>query len=140
MAPRSVPVAGPDCMTESANGAPTAMSGTPLPSMSPMPADALPNRSPAPSTMPVDPSLITVLRLTVPSEFIWIMRTCPKSLLPSESGAPAAMSGTPSRSMSPMPATEPPSPSPRDSGGAGIVPSFMAAWLSGRPSRPMKST
>ena len=127
-----------DCMVESASGAPTAISGTPLPSISPMPATALPNMSPWPSVMPVEPSPATVFRATVPSAFICMMRNCPWLKLP-ESGAPAAMSGTPSLSKSPMPATALPNLPPSCSVIPGVA-SFMLAYPFTLPSRFMNAT
>jgi hypothetical protein len=89
--------------------APTARSGMPSPSRSPRPAtiDA-PNWSLSSSSPTVRPpgELIFCSALTVPSGFRNRMWTAPRLVPPSSSAcAPTAMSGMPSPSRSPIPAT-----------------------------------
>ena len=83
-------------------GAPTAISAVPSLSRSPSTAIEEPMRSPPdrPGTSPN-----STARLAVPSAFIRSTQPVPP---PPERGAPAAMSGTPSRSRSPTPATDAP--------------------------------
>ena len=99
--------------------APTAMSGIPSPSASPMPATPEPNLSPSASVGPPPvPLAIFVISSMLPSGSIISTYTAPRSPPPASSYlAPTAMSGTPSPSISPMAATEyPNSPAPvRDS-------------------------
>ena len=106
-------------------GAPAARSGTPSRSRSPMPATDEPKRSPILSDGPLvtEPSISTVL-FTVPSEFMYSRWTAPVSFRSPH--APAARSATPSRSRSPISATDEPNMSPRPSAGALGVPAFMA--------------
>ena len=113
----------------SSPGAPAATSGMPSPSMSPTPATEEPNRSPPESDRPSGELSILAVRFTVPSEFMNMTCRAPLSTsvetllsntettMPSSPGAPATMSGTPSRSRSPMPATEEPKLSPFESTG-----------------------
>ena len=106
--------------TSSSDRAPAARSGTPSPSMSPMPATPLPKASMSSSGGPfLTVSSNVAAPFTVPSGFISSTWTAPE-LLPASAepaswfSAPAAMSGTPSPSKSPMPATEEPNESASD--------------------------
>ena len=94
-------------------GAPTAMSRVPSPSKSADEADS-PNRSPADSEGPsaVEPSIFCV-DFAVPSALSMTRYSAPA---PSPR-APTAMSGIPSESASPMPATPEPNSSPLESAG-----------------------
>ena len=86
-------------VTDRALGEPTAMSGIPSPSTSPMPATEAPNSAPF---LALRGAEMAAPRLfVVPSALSVITRTCPCDFF----GDPAAMSGTPSPSTSPMPAT-----------------------------------
>ena len=100
--------------------APAAMSGIPSPSMSPMPATDDPKALPC--CLPLVPSGFTIstVRFTVPSALSSMTYADPvRAFL---AGAPATMSGIPSPSMSPMPATENPNwISPRSCAGAGML-------------------
>ena len=105
MAPRSVPPA-------SSPLAPTTMAGVPSPSRS-IPVTDLPNLSPSDSEGPFSvPSFISAVLLAVPSAFMNMTCRAPP---PSPKWAPAAMSGIPSLSRSPIPATDLPKLSPSDS-------------------------
>ena len=101
--PRSRPPA-------SSNGAPAAMSRIPSESRSPTEATEKPNSSSSESIgPPAVPLTIPIVFLTVPLGFISIMCTVPtKSPSVLSPGAPAATSGIPSPSRSPMAATEEP--------------------------------
>ena len=106
--------------------------------MSPTPATDAPNLSLEPSSIPDKSSPIDVSAFTDPSEFICTIRTCPKP--PSAAGAPAAMSGTPSLSKSPMPATALPSLPSSCNGGVRIVAALRPACPSTPPSLFIKRT
>ena len=101
--------------------APAAMSGTPSESRSPMPATEEPKVSEFARSGPwgvLDVPFISMVSLTVPSGFISMTWTVPRSVPPvSANGAPAAMSGVPSPSRSPIPATEEPKVSSSESDG-----------------------
>ena len=88
------------------------MSGTPSPFRSPMPATDPPNWAVFDSVGPLGVlavPFISVVCFMVPSGFISITWTAPRPRPASASrGAPTAMSGTPSPSRSPMPATDSP--------------------------------
>ena len=124
------------------SGAPAAMSGTPSPSMSPRLATEEPKLSLSTSGGPLAVELfISAVLFTVPSEFMNSTCSAPLLLWPSlSSGAPAAMSGTPSPSKSPRPATEEPNSSPSDSEGPFEVDELISAALFTVPSEFMNST
>ena len=115
-APRSGPPA-------SSLDAPAAMSGTPSRLMSPTGETEEPNRSPSASSGPLAvPLFISIVSLTPPAGVISMRWTAPRSGPPASSwGAPAAMSGTPSPSMSPAGETEEPNASPLASSGPLVV-------------------
>ena len=126
----------------SSPGAPAAMSGTPSRSRSPMPATEWPNWSTRPSDGPlgVEPFISAVL-FTVPSGLRNMTWTAPVLNPPASSPqAPAARSGTPSRSRSPMPATEDPKLSKSASCGPSAVPAPILAMLATVPSGSMNIT
>jgi hypothetical protein len=88
--------------------APTARSGVPLPSRSPIPARALPNQSWSSSAAVRGPAVADSFcsARTVPLAFRNSTCAAPRSVPPSSSsGAPTARSPMPSPSRSPMPAT-----------------------------------
>ena len=86
-------------VTDRALGEPTAMSGIPSPSTSPMPATEAPNSAPL---LALSGAEMAAPRLfVVPSALSVITSTCPCDFF----GDPTAMSGIPSPSTSPMPAT-----------------------------------
>ena len=97
-------------LAPSSLSAPAAISATPSPSRSPMPATDEPKMSPSASEGPLGvDEFISAVLFTVPSEFMYSRWTAPLPLPPASSPlAPAAMSGTPSRSRSPIPATDEP--------------------------------
>ena len=133
-APRSPPPA-------SSPTAPTAMSGTPSRSRSPMPAAEVPNSSLFASEGPlVVDEFISAVLFTVPSELRNMTWTAPRLLPPASSpGAPTAMSATPSRSRSPMPAAEVPNQSPSASDGPFCVVEFISAVRWAAPEGLMNS-
>ena len=98
--------------------APTAMSGIPSPSMSPVPVTPEPKLSPLASTGPPPvPLAIFACLSTEPSAFIITTYAAPRFLPPVSSLlAPTATSGTPSSLMSPMEAIAYPSSSPPETG------------------------
>ena len=112
-------------------GAPAAISVTPSPSKSPMPATDEPKLSLSAIDGPLSvDELISAVLFTVPSEFR--NRTC-RAPLPSPPAssplAPTAMSGTPSRSRSPTPAAENPNSSlSAIDGPLAVVESILASW------------
>ena len=134
-APRPLPPA-------SSPGAPAAMSGTPSPSRSPMPAAEAPNRSPITSDGPLADSSISTACFTVPSRLRNMTCSAPIHLpLTVESpGAPAATSGIPSLSRSPMPATDAPNSSPEKSVGPLAVRLVIEATCFAVPSRLRNTT
>ena len=96
----------------SAPGAPATRSGIPSPSASPAAATEAPNPSPSSSEGPLGvPPFISNASLTPPVGLMSLTWTAPRSDPPaSPPGAPAAMSGIPSPSASPMPAADRPRP------------------------------
>ena len=125
----------------SSPGAPAAMSGTPSRLMSPTAATDLPNASSSSSAGPLAvPPLISAVPLTDPSAFMKMTCTAPLSSPPASSpGAPAAMSGTPSRSRSPTDAAWP-NRSVSSSAGPLAVPPLISAVLLTDPSAFMNMT
>ena len=126
----------------SSPSAPAATSPIPSPSRSPIPAADEPNASPSASDGPFAVAeLISAVLFTVPSRFISSTWTAPLSVPPASSpGAPAKMSATPSRSKSPVPATEDPKLSPFESTGPFAVAELIAAVFFTVPSGFMNST
>ena len=126
--------------TSSSDLAPAAKSGTPSPSMSPMPATPLPKASMSSSGGPfLTVSSNVAAPFTVPSRFMNRTWTAPE-LLPASPepaswfSAPAARSGTPSPSRSPMPATEEPNESRSETLGPPGVAELISAVLFTVPS------
>ena len=126
----------------SSPGAPAAMSPTPSPSRSPMPATDEPKASSSASDGPFCVvELISAVPFTVPSEFMNRTWTAPLSGPPASSPlAPTAMSGTPSRSRSPTPAAENPNSSLSASEGPLAVVESILASLRTVPSSFMNRT
>ena len=120
-APRSVPPA-------SSPQAPAAMSGTPSPSRSPIPATDMPKRSSFDRVGPFAvSSFIAMASFTEPSAFMNIICMAPWLFPPASSPmAPAATSGIPSPSRSPISATDEPKKSSSDSAGPLSVSSFIS--------------
>ena len=117
------------------------MSGTPLPSMSPMPSTYRPNAALAERRGPPRVVMFTsaVLR-AVPSLPMNSRWTAPASAPPASSpGAPTARSGTPLPSMSPTPATNVPNLSRAARSGPPGVVAFTPAVRRTVPSLPMNS-
>ena len=127
---------------ESSPGAPTAMSAVPSPSRSPMPATEVPNSSPSASDGPLAVvEFISVVFFGPPYECSVITCTAPRRFPPSSSPfAPTAMSGTPSPSTSPMPATEVPNSSSSASDGPFAVVELISVVFLIVPSEFIKST
>ena len=98
----------------SSPNAPTARSATPSRSRSPSGARDEPKKSPLVSCGPLAvEEFISAVLLTVPSGLRYSMWTVPASGYPRVAlSAPAARSGTPSRSRSPTAASDDPNPSP----------------------------
>ena len=123
-------------LVPSSLSAPAAISATPSPSRSPMPATEEPNMSPSESDGPFAVvELISAVLFTVPSEFMYRTWTAPLEFPPASSPlAPAATSGTPSRSRSPMPATEEPNWSKSARDRLPVLAEFISAVLFTVPS------
>ena len=118
--------------------APAAMSGTPLPSMSPTPATDQPKLSPAARSGPPGVvALTSAARRTEPSLPMSSRWTAPPTPPPK---APTAMSGTPLPSMSPTPATDAPKESPAARSGPPGVVALTSTVRHAAPSLPMSIT
>ena len=111
-------------------------------SRSPIPATDEPNRSRFDSAGPFSVLLfISAVLLMEPSAFMNMMCTAPRSVPPASSKwALAAMSGMPSPSRSPIPATELPKASSFNSAGPFAVSSFISAVSFTEPSAFMNMT
>ena len=109
--------------------APAARSGTPSLSRSPTAAADEPKKSLAASRGPLAvEALISAVLFTVPSGFMYSRWTAPASVPPASSPtAPTAMSPVPSRSRSPIRATDRPNSSPAASCGPLAVEAFIGA-------------
>ena len=135
--------------------APAAMSGTPSPSRSPIPETEAPSMSWSASEGPLGVALlISAVRFTPPSRLSSMTWSAPRPCPPASSPvAPAAMSGTPSPSRSPMPETDRPNRSKFASNGPSGVPPFISMvrlavpsefisiiWTAPRPMPPASSS
>ena len=123
---------------ESSASAPAAMSGTPLPSMSPTPAADQPKLSPAARSGPPGVvALTSTARRTEPFLPMSSRWTAPPTPPPK---APTAMSGTPLPSTSPTPATDEPNASPAARSGPPGVVALTSTVRHAAPSLPMSIT
>ena len=133
---KSAPLLVPVCRST-----PTARSTFPSRSRSPIPVTDEPNLSNAKMAGTLFVSLsIFLVSLTDPSGFIKSMNTAPILWPPEVTyGAPTATSGVPSRSKSPIPATDVPNLSNWEMAGAPAVSSSILTTLEKVPSTPMRS-